>query len=209
MSFDPLNGNQYFGSVITEASQIPLIAIGNATCSPLNSGLVTSNFLWVNNNPVFSNKKLYSLTCNSSTTFCGLAADVPQFLNKNPGDQASIEVGGPQAVVPAGATIVGAYAVDTGYAGGVLDIGLVQIAGSTPVAHASNIFAGLEEATVNDGGIVVAMPPITGDSDLGSVGDTPLTTVTVGTTGITGVTVTSDANITASTGLKIQIYYLY
>lgn len=208
MSFDPLNGNQYFSNVITETNQIPIIAIGEATCSYVNSGLVTSNFLWVNNNPVFSNKKLYSLTCNSSTTFNGLVADTPQFLNKNPGEQADIEIGGPQAVVPAGATVVGAYAVDAGYAGGVLDIGLVPITGSTPPAHTSTIFAGLEEATVNDGGIVVAMPPITGDSDLGSVGDTPLTTITVGTTSITGITVTSDANITASTGLKVQIYYL-
>lgn len=208
MTFDPLNGNQHYSGLITDTSQISKINIGKVTCPPLNSGLVTSDFLWVNSDPSFLNKKLYSLTGNSSTSFVGLGADTAQFLNANPGEQASIAIGGPQVVIPPGATVVGAYAVDNGYTGDLLDIGFTKITGSTPSAHLDNIFSGLTQVTVNAGGIVVAIPSITGDSDLGSAGDTPIFTSTVSTTGTTGITVTSAAEVTASTGLSVTVYYL-
>jgi hypothetical protein len=205
---DFTNGNQYFSQIVNQAEQIPLLNAAKAIVPTINTQLVSSGFIWATNDPSLTSKKLYSIVGNSPNTFSTLASGVAQFLNINPNQPSSIENDGTVLVLPPGAKIVGAYAIDNGYVGGLLDIGMVQITGSIPTPHLDDFFGGLTQATVNAGGIVAAIPEITATSALGDQGDQPMFTPTVPSTGVTGVTVTSGSNVTASSGLTVTIYYV-
>lgn len=205
---EPTNGNQYFSQIINDATQIPILNVARALVPTINTQLVSAGFMWTSNDPSLTGKKLYSVTGNSSNTFGSLASGVAQFLNVDPNQPASIENDGTLLVLPPGAKVIGAYAFDSGYVGGTLDIGLVEITGGVPTPNIDDIFGGLLQATVNVGAIVAAVPELTATSKIGDEGDSPLFIPTVPTTGVTGVTVTPGANVTASSGLVVTIHYL-
>lgn len=205
---EPIAGNQYFSQVINQAEQIPFMNVGRSIIPTINTSLIKSNFIWTSNSPTLLGKKLYSITGNSSSSFNGLGASNAQFLNINPNQPSSIENDGSVLILPRGAIIVGAYAIDSAYVGGTIDIGMVKVNGTIPIAHIDDIFGGLSQATVNVGGLVAAIPEITGASAIGNSGDTQPSTLTVSNTDDTGITVTVSSVVTSSNGLVVTVYYL-
>lgn len=206
--YEPTNGNQYFSKVIDVASSTQHASVTRIITPVLLTELVNTKFIWTTGNPTLLNKKLYSVSCFSSTSFSSLPADNAQFLNYQPNQPNTRRNNGIPVVLPPGAIIVGAYAVDNGYAGGQLDIGLTPITGGTVFPHNDDIFAGLTQANVNVGAYIVSTPPITDDSVLGGAGNTPVASPTVPSNQVTGIAVTPADDVTASTGLNVVVYFL-
>lgn len=201
---EPVNGNQYYSQIITQAEQIRLLSAGQTIIPTVNTELVKSNFVWTSNNPTLASKKLYSTTGSSSSTFGTLLSGSSQFLNVGPNLAASTANA---LLLPPGATIVSAFAQDVGYVGGALSIGTKAVTNSPP-SSSNNIFGGLTQAIVNQGGLVAAIPELTATSRFGDTGDVPLATISISNIGLTGITVTPAANITATNGLFVTMYYL-
>lgn len=204
----PLFGNQNFTGISSLASQLQTANITNLTTQSLSNQLINSNFIWINSGGI--SKKLYSVTGNSSNSFDTLTVGTAQFLNTSPDKPASITVSGGLLVIPPGATIIAAYALDKGLFGtDSLDIGTGTITNSAPITS-NNIFNAADRIDVRAGVYVSSQPVYNANSTLGGPGiiATGSSTISVPTTGSTGITVTPNTtDITSSTGLTVTIYY--
>jgi len=204
----PLFGNENYRGISSLATQIQNANIVNLVGSSLENQLINSNYIWVV--PGGTNKKLYSVVGNSSSSFDSLSAGTAQFLNTSPKQPAAISVNGGLLVLPKGATIVAAYALDSGLFGTTsLDIGTSPITGGTP-STSGDLFTGATLTDIKAGVYVSSQIVYDINSRMGSPGvlATGTTPVSVSNTGSTGITVTPNVtDIASSTGLSVTIYY--
>lgn len=202
---EPVNGNQNFEGISAIAEFIPHSSIANGIIQDLVSDMASCQFAWFNPSPQ-SDRKISCVTGNSSSAFIGLLGS--QFLNSNPGTQNATSVEGGVLVIPPRSLIIGAYAIDTTLAGpAAVRIGTNTISG-TPATSSRNIFL-TTPANINAGTRVTAEPSLA-TAGFGTAGTPPKTgTIYVPSTGTTGVSVTTlGAAVTASSGLKVTIFYI-
>ena len=202
---EPVNGNQNFESILAIAEFIPNASIADGLVQDLVSDMINCQFAWFNPSPQ-SNHRVSSVTGNSSSAFIGLLGS--QFLNSNPGAPSATSVEGGALVIPPRSLIIGAYAIDTTLAGpAAVRIGTNTITGN-PAVSSRNIFL-TTPANINTGTRVTAEPSFA-TAGFGTGGTPPKTaTIYVPSTGTTGVSVTTlGAAVTASSGLKVTIFYI-
>lgn len=208
MTTVPLFGNEGYTGITSSATQIQRADIVNLVTGNLENQLVNSNYIWLV--PGGSSKKLYSVTGNSSLSFNTLTDGSPQFLNALPNQPASITVSGGVLTIPKSATIVAAYARDSGLVGPTsLDIGTCAITGGAPLVS-GDLFTTAATTDVRAGVYVSSQVVYDVNSRMASPGvaATGTTQVSVSGTGSTGITVTPNGfDVTGSLGLTVTVYY--
>lgn len=205
MTTNPIAGNQYFTGVDNNADQSRRVNAAHSAVANLQAGGAIVNRLFNSGGlNTYNGKVLRSIVGYAPTAFLNAGAGGSYFLNNVAGaaDQvAPASTNTTVLVIPAGAIIVGASIQDATLAGGTVNLGTQAVAGAV-AATQSNICAATT-ATVARNALVGSPIPA-----LGAAATAPPSIAVAASPTVTGVTVTTSANMTATSGFQVIISYL-